>query len=150
MDPDQINRGYRSADFHRWKNSDFVIGVEIHQSNNPDHYCDICTKLKGPYPKIFIWSGWHNKCKCFATPILESNEEFNRDELEELRAAYRGTEYVRRISDDTIKYLPEQFISWYMNNVQRMLREDSFPDFVTNNIDLIIDSYRHYKLIYKF
>lgn len=101
----------------------------------------------GKYPKSFIWSGWHDECKCFSTPILQDPDEFDKQELEELRAVIRGEEYKKKQSKDVIQILSKNFIYWYMVNVQKMLDDNVFPDFVINNIDLIKESVQVYSEI---
>ena len=44
-----------TADYERWQQLDFVVGIEIKLSNNHTlngmPFTDICDKLKGRYPK---------------------------------------------------------------------------------------------------
>jgi hypothetical protein len=54
----ETNRSYRKADQVRFQQLDFVVGVKINLSNNPNH-CQLCITLAGSYPKNFVWSGWH-------------------------------------------------------------------------------------------
>lgn len=56
------NIAYRTADYERYQTEDFVIGIEIHTTNNPTHKEDICDLLAGSYPKDFKWTGWHVNC----------------------------------------------------------------------------------------
>ncbi len=62
----ETNIAYRTADYLRWQQLDFVVGIEIRLSNN--HTCngkpfhDICDELKGRYPKDFKFTGWHPLC----------------------------------------------------------------------------------------
>lgn len=58
----ETNIAYREADFTRWQQLDFVVGVEIKLSNNHPVW-DICDDLKGVYPKGFKWVGWHPNCR---------------------------------------------------------------------------------------
>lgn len=141
---DELNRGYRHADIQRWKTMDSILGYEIKRSNNLDHKCELCSKLVGKYPKSFDWRGWHDGCKCFASPIMMSREEFNRDELAELQAAFNGTAYIKRESDELVRFLPKTFIQWYAQSIDNLTKANTIPDFVTNNRALINSSLNHY------
>ena len=64
----ETNIAYRTADHVRWQQLDFIVGIEIHLSNNhtcrgrdgkPKPLYDICNELKGKYPKDFKFTGWH-------------------------------------------------------------------------------------------
>ncbi len=148
-DPDAINSQYRLNEIRRIKDLSFVLGYEIHLSNNCNKQCNICSDLSGIYPKDFIWTGWHDSCKCFITSILQEKEDFNEDELNELRAAFKGMEYKRTEPKGLIKVLPMNFIIWYFNNVKEMLAKEQYPDYVMNNIDLITYSIKYYKSLQK-
>ena len=67
----ETNIAYRSADYERWAQLDFVVGVEIKLSNNHPEP-DICDQLKGIYPKDFKWTGWHPHCRCHAISLLKT------------------------------------------------------------------------------
>lgn len=138
-------KDFINVDIQRWQSLDFVVGYEIHLSNNPDHKCGVCCLLVGKYPKSFKWSGWHDKCKCFVVPILQDPEEFGKQELYELKAALKGSECKKKESENIIKILPKNFLIWYMQNVKEMLDTNNFPDFIIGNIDLIKESINHYR-----
>jgi hypothetical protein len=53
---DLINREYRDGDIRRWQSMDFIVGYEIHRSNNPSKDCDICSKLAGKQPLSNHWN----------------------------------------------------------------------------------------------
>jgi hypothetical protein len=57
----EINRSYRTADYERRQQLDFVVGIEVRRSNH-DYDCPVCESLKGRYPKDFIFTGWHPNC----------------------------------------------------------------------------------------
>ncbi|MBQ9638742.1 MAG: hypothetical protein IJV22_04195, partial [Bacteroidales bacterium] len=69
----ETNIAYRTADYERIKDLDFVVGIEVHLSSN--HTCkgvegvfrDICDELQGKYPKDFKFTGWHPNCRCYTT-----------------------------------------------------------------------------------
>lgn len=131
-------------DINRWLCLDFVLGYEIHLSSN-DCNCDTCKKLEGKYPKIFKWEGWSKNCTCYITPVLQDQDEFDKQELEELKSAINGSTFINKSNENSIKYLPLNFILWYLNNVESMLKSDKYPDFVIYNIDLIRESFEYYK-----
>lgn len=70
------NAAYRTADYERWSNQDFVLGIEIHRSANNRGPCKICDAMVGRYPKTFKFTGFHPFCICFATPITMEPENF--------------------------------------------------------------------------
>ena len=73
----ETNIAYRTADYERWQQMPFVIGIEIKLSNNHPEP-DICDDLKGIYPKTFKWSGWHPNCRCYQEPVLASPNELDK------------------------------------------------------------------------
>lgn len=76
----EINMAYRKADSLRWKDFDFVIGIEIKLSDNhtlinpktgkAEPFYDICDELQGKYPKTFVFTGWHPNCYDEETEVL--------------------------------------------------------------------------------
>lgn len=65
----ETNIAYRTADYERAQQLDFIVGIEVKLSNN--HNCkgvpagmfyDICDELQGRYPKDFKFTGWHPHC----------------------------------------------------------------------------------------
>ena len=133
----EINMAYRESDQLRWQQLDFVVGFEVKLSNNHTlngvPFVDICDELVGKYPKNFKFKGWHPQCRCVATPILQDRDEFNEDELEELRAALKGTEYKKLESRNKITDLPEGFKKWVENNAERSAGWKSQPYFIRDN-----------------
>lgn len=128
----EINMAYATADQMRWQALDFVIGFEVKRSAH-EYECDVCDKLKGRYPKSFNWKKWHPHCRCYAIPILMSYEDFNTDELNELKAAFKGTEYKKFVSKDTITDVPSGFKDWIAANAQRSANWASQPYFIRDN-----------------
>jgi hypothetical protein len=125
---------------------DFVVGYEIHISDNPDIECGICKYLAGKYPKTFNWDGWHDRCKCYITAVLMDEETFDKQELSDLKSALKGTEYKKLEAKNTVKYIPKSFIDWFLENRKQWNDNGSFPLFITENIELIKESYNHYYL----
>lgn len=132
----RTNIRYRNADIARWRMLDFVVGYEIHLSNNPDHECDICRKLQGRYPKAFSWHGWCDECKCYATPILMDEETYNENEAGSLKAALRGTQFTSQRAKNEVKRLPASFIDWLKDNRAAWKGKEP-PYFVNENQELI-------------
>lgn len=133
----EINMAYRESDQLRWQQLDFVVGFEVKLSNNHTlngvPFVDICDELVGKYPKNFKFKGWHPQCRCIATPILQDRDEFNDDELAELRAALKGTEYKKLESRNKVTDLPEGFKKWVENNAERSAGWKSQPYFIRDN-----------------
>lgn len=132
----EINMAYREADFQRWKRLDFVVGIEIQRSNNLEKRktCKLCDRLAGRYPKDFKFVGWHPQCMCFATPIMSTEEEFDNDELESLRAAFRGeTKNPPVPSQNTVTDLPAGFKEWVEENKDRQQDWATTPYFIRDN-----------------
>lgn len=70
------NMSYRTADYERWSNQDFILGIEIQRSANNRGPCKICDAMVGRYPKTFKFTGFHPFCICFATPVTMEPENF--------------------------------------------------------------------------
>lgn len=131
------NIAYRTADHERWLNSDFVVGYEIHLSNN--HTClndqgkavrfhCMCDDLQGKYPKQFKFTGWHPHCRCFATPILKTEEEMARD----TQLILEGKEPLPQ-SENEVKTMPKVFETWMERNQERIANAKSLPYFIKDN-----------------
>jgi hypothetical protein len=140
----EINMAYREADHLRWQKLDFVVGFEVKVSNKHESFLveweksnpgkvEICDQLKGRYPKTFIFKGWHPQCMCYAVPILMDADEYNTDELNELRAAVRGEEYKKFTSRNTVTEMPRGFNDWVLSNAERSQGWKSQPYFVRDN-----------------
>lgn len=128
----EINMAYRDADRRRWAAMDFVVGFRIVLSNtHPEK--DICDRLAGDYPKDFVFKGWHPQCKCHVIPILMDRDEFNTDELNELKAAIRGDQYEAMTSRKTVTDIPEGFKDWIEENRERSLSWSKQPYFIRDN-----------------
>ena len=118
----EINMAYRTADYERWKNMDFVLGIEIQLSGAHPEY-DICDILQGKYPKSFKFTGWHPHCLCFAIPILMTEEQFFNDEKAE-----------------EIKDLPQNFKDWlefHKDEINKAKEKGKLPYFLRDNAEII-------------
>ncbi|NLO71227.1 MAG: hypothetical protein GX102_09910 [Porphyromonadaceae bacterium] len=71
----ETNMAYRAADFERWSQIDFILGFEVHRSQNHKP-CVVCDALVGKYPKEFKFVGWHPFCICYATPLQLNHDDF--------------------------------------------------------------------------
>ena len=133
----ECNIAYRTADHERWQKMDFVVGIEIHLSNNhtcrgrdgkPHAFMDICDQLKGKYPKDFKFTGWHPHCRCYATSILKTDEEIAEDTRRILRGEPLDSE-----SENAVTEPPEGFKDWMEKNEERMEKAKSLPNFIRDN-----------------
>lgn len=133
----EINLAYKEADQLRWHQLDFVVGYEIKLSNNHTlngkPFVDICDELVGRYPKSFKFKGWHPQCRCLAVPILQDREEFNNDELADLKSALNGTEYQKYASKNAVTDVTDNFKKWISENQERSQNWKSQPFFIRDN-----------------
>lgn len=72
----ETNKAFRTADYERWQNMDFVTGIEVERSPTNHGPCPVCDAKAGKYPKDFKFTGWHPFCICISTPIMMDHEEF--------------------------------------------------------------------------
>lgn len=140
----EVNIAYRTADHLRMQDLDFVVGVEIQLSENhtclgadgkPHRFHDICDDLKGKYPKTFKFTGWHPHCRCYATPILKTEEEFDADTHRILQG-----EAPTEGSENAVDDLPDEFRAWAKENEPRLeaaKARGTLPYFVRDNDALI-------------
>ena len=140
----EVNIAYRTADHLRMQELDFVVGVEINLSENhtclgadgkPHRFHDICDDLKGKYPKTFKFTGWHPHCRCFVTPILKTEEEFDADTGRILNG-----EEPTEGSENEVNELPDEFKSWLQENKGRIdaaTERGSLPYFIKDNESLV-------------
>lgn len=128
----ETNIAYRTSDHLRWQQMDFVVGIEIHLSNNHTlngkPFYDICDELAGKYPKDFKFTGWHPQCRCFATPILKTQEEFSQETQRILNGEPVDGESVNRVRD-----VPQSFKDWLTENDERLQNASSVPYFLADN-----------------
>lgn len=141
----ESNIAYRTADYERWQELDFVVGIEICLSNNhtllgsdgvPHPFTDICDELAGRYPKDFKFTGWHPHCRCHAVSILKTPEEMAEDN----RRIMAG-EDISETSENTVTDVPEQFHQWTVDNAERAEKSFSVPYFVKDNLKYLPEGY---------
>ena len=144
----ETNIAYRTADFLRWKDLDFVVGIRVVRSNNhpvPDICDDLSAEVgskavkgQGCYPKGFKFTGWHPHCRCHAETILKTEEEMSRDNARLLR----GEEPLKD-SVNTVKDVPQKFKDWLTKNEERAKRSTSVPYFISDNEDYLPKGYKN-------
>lgn len=144
----ETNIAYRSSDFMRWQDLDFVVGIRVVLSNNhPDP--DICNDLSAPlgskatkgvgcYPKDFKFTGWHPHCRCHAETILKTEEEMAADNARLLRGEEPQTDSV-----NTVRDVPKEFKDWLNNNQERAKRSTSVPYFISDNEKYLPKGYKN-------
>lgn len=123
----ETNIAYRTADYERWQQFDFVVGIEIKLSNNHPEP-DICDDLKGRYPKDFKFTGWHPHCRCHVETVLKTPDELMADN----RRIIDG-EKPTETSANTVKDVPQAFTDWVERNRERMAAAKSLPYFIRDN-----------------
>lgn len=124
----ETNMAYRTADYDRWQQLDFVVGQLIEPSKTNHPVRDICDDLKGRYPKDFKFTGWHPHCRCHALSILKSKEEIMEDNQRILRG-----EEPTETSVNTVSAPPKGFENWVKDNSDRILYGKSTPYFLRDN-----------------
>lgn len=120
------NIAYHEAMSEKYNQFDFVIGIEVRLSNNPNH-CPFCSEMAGKYPKDFKFWGWHPMCRCTTIPILKTWEEMEADN-EKLILAKPISE-----SPDLILQPNERFMNWARENKGKIETSRTKPFFVQNN-----------------
>lgn len=130
----EVNMAYREADHLRWQQLDFVVGFEVQRSNHePKCKCKLCERLVGKYPKWFKFKGWHPQCLCYATAILMDEEDFDNQELSDLKSALKGTAYKKLSAKNEVTDLPDGFKEWVSENEERQANWSSTPYFIKDN-----------------
>ena len=112
----EINMAYREAEIQRYQDLDFIVGFEVKRSTHP-YPCDICESHKGKYPKDFKFNGWHPQCRCYVIPILNTQEEFDKQS----ESILNGKSYSSSSSKEVFD-LPAGFKKWYGDNLGRIDR----------------------------
>ena len=134
----ETNIAYRTADYERWQQLPFVVGIRVVLSNNHPEP-DICDELSAPvgstankgrgcYPKDFKFTGWHPHCRCHAESILKTEEEMAEDTRRILAGEEPSTE-----SSQTVDDVPQEFKDWLKNNSGRIEKAKSLPYFLSDN-----------------
>lgn len=124
----EVNMAYRASDHERWQQLDFVVGYRISRSNHI-YFCVLCDSMVGDYPKGFKFVGWHPQCRCVKTSILITEKE--RDKM--LGMILRGESTKGFKSENSIKKMPEGYVTYINDNKKSILRRASTPYFVKDN-----------------
>ena len=139
----ETNIAYRTSDYERYQQLDFVVGIRIELSNNHTlngvPFYDICdelsaplgsnaTKGKGCYPKDFKFTGWHPLCRCTTFSILKTPEEVFADNARIMAGEPLDGNSINRVED-----VPQEFKKWVEDNRDRMARAKSLPYFLRDN-----------------
>lgn len=139
----ETNIAYRTSDYDRYQQLDFVVGIRIELSNNHTlngvPFYDICdelsaplgsnaTKGKGCYPKDFKFTGWHPLCRCTTFSILKTPDEVFADNARIMAGEQLNGNSVNRVED-----VPQEFKKWVEDNRDRMARAKSLPYFLRDN-----------------
>lgn len=126
MTATENNMAYRSADYERNQELDFVLGIEIHLSGNHP-VVDICDDLQGKYPKTFKFTGWHPWCRCYTTTILP-NEEDMLNYLSMSAEEQAQSQFSGQITD-----YPDKFKDFIAENEERLKNSQKMPVFILDN-----------------
>lgn len=127
----EINSAYKSSDYERRKNFDFVVGIEVRRSNRVFD-CAVCESLKGRYPKDFKFTNWHPNCRCFTVSILATKEEFIAHQKRILAGEDPELQSVNEVNE-----MPENFKAWIKDNEDRIARAKTLPYFVRDNMKFV-------------
>lgn len=138
----ETNMAYRTADYERWQQLDFVVGIEIRLSNNHTlngvPFEDICDDLKGRYPKDFKFTGWHPHCRCHAVAILKTEEEMAEDNERILQGGEPSKDSVNQVLDPIV---PNELSMEQFNKIASSMNVSSKErNILYNAQDLYIDS----------
>ena len=129
MTATENNIAYRTADHNRWQALPFVIGIEIHISNNHPTE-DICDLFDGKrFPKDFKFTGWHPWCRCYAVSVLASQEEMDAYTT----AIMNGEDVIHWKFTGQVEKMPKEFNKWMKDNQARIENATSMPYFIKDN-----------------
>lgn len=132
----ECNIAYHTADYIRWQELDFVVGIEVHLSEENHPVRDICDDLKGKYPKNFKFTGWHPQCRCYATSVLKTLDEMKEDN----RRIMEGEEPIlSKESKNYVPDVPKDFNDWVKNNSTRIIKTQQLPYFMTDNMGYVVN-----------
>lgn len=129
MTATENNIAYRTADHNRWQALPFVIGIEIHISNNHPTE-DICDLFDGKrFPKDFKFTGWHPWCRCYAVSVLASQEEMDAYTT----ALMNGEDVSNWKFTGQVEKMPKELNKWMKDNQARIENATSMPYFIKDN-----------------
>nr|DAJ68920.1 MAG TPA: Papain fold toxin 1, glutamine deamidase [Caudoviricetes sp.] len=107
----ETNIAYRTADYERVQELDFVRGVRVnlsknHTLNGKPFRC-ICDEFAGDYPKDFKFVGWHPLCRCYTTTILAEDPD-NPEKTPAVKVVPAGMREWIASNNDKVKTLLAQ------------------------------------------
>ena len=70
---------------------------------------------------------------CYAVPILMDEETFDENELGDLKAALRGTQYKRLEAKNVVVDVPDGFKEWVKEHEEAQANWSSTPYFIKDN-----------------
>jgi len=124
---EEINQAYRTADYERWNQMDFIRGIKISLSGSHGQRMpqgDICDVLAGVYPKDFRFPGWHVGCLCYATAITLPEDDF-----------------IKQVSGEPVEInpvdIPDNFSQYLKENKDRIDDWKSNPYWIKYNSDKV-------------
>lgn len=121
----ETNMAYRNSDHERWKATEWILGFEVRLSNNHTingvPFRDICDDLEGRYPKTFRFIGWHPLCRCFAVPILPTQDEMLDNVLDD------------KPMGNMVGDVPDGFKGWVDKHQEQIAGWKSQPYFIRDN-----------------
>lgn len=120
------NMAYHEANYEKYQQFDFVVGIQIKLSNNPKH-CPFCEAMAGNYPKDFVFVGWHPQCRCTTIAILKTWEEMERDN----QLIWQGKEPLGSVNE--VNEVPPTLTNWIKENKSKIENAKSKPYFIKNN-----------------
>ena len=144
----ETNIAYRTADYERWQQFDFVVGIRVVMSGNHP-IKDICDELsansgstansgRGCYPKDFKFTGWHPLCRCHVETILKTPDELMADN----KRIIDGEEPLDSESVNKVNRVPKEFEKWLEQNEERAKRSFSIPYFIKDNEKYLPKGYK--------
>ncbi len=98
-------------------NSYIVKGFVVHN----------CDPLAGDYPKEFLWRLWHPACRCFATAIKLSKEDFEK--LEDYNLGLTD----KKPDIDYIEEPPKAFDDYVSSHAEQISGYANKPYWVKDN-----------------
>lgn len=134
----ETNMAYRTADYQRYQQFDFIVGVEVHLSKTNHPVPDICDHLQGRYPKDFKFVGWHPFCRCITTSILDLSSD--PKQIENTKRIMRGESTSPYESENFVADVPPAFKKWVADNKDRLLYGKSVPYFLSDNPAYAVDA----------
>jgi hypothetical protein len=123
----ETNTAYRTADHENWKNTKFVLGVEVKLSRSHPAY-DMCDRLVGIYPATYKHTGFHVRCLCYSVPLLPTKEEYSQYEDALLRGEGDKFKFSAKVQD-----IHPKAKQWILDNQEKIEGWANPPLFLQDN-----------------